>query len=154
MLGRDRLEVTGYIGPLKQLVDPVRLIERAVQREGKVGRVAQRNFTGQQPLQKPAAAFQRRKDFGRIRARERHYEGGRGAQIRAHSDFGDGYVRVFEDRVAAFTVSKDLRQAVAKFFANPELTLTGPHLQFHGPGGALPIASLFSHAQTIRRGGA
>jgi len=151
MLGLDRLEVAGYIGPPEQLVDPLRLIERGVQRKGEVWRVAQRNFTGQQPLQEPAAAFERRKDFSHIRAGERHYERRRAAQIRAHSDFGDRYARILKDRVAAFTCPKDFRQAMAQLLADAKVTLTAPALQFHRPCGALPIASLSSHARTHGR---
>jgi len=151
MLGLDRLEVAGYFGLPEKLVDPLCLIERGVQREGEVRRIAQRNFAGQQPLQKPGAAFERRKDFRRIRAGERHYERGRAAKIRAHSDLGDRYARVLEDRVAAFTFSKDFRQAMAQLLADAKVTLTAPALQFHRPCGALPIASLSSHARTHGR---
>jgi hypothetical protein len=137
------MEVTDYFGPREQGGNPICSSEGTIQREHQTGCVSQRNLPSNEASQERCAAFKSRDDLGCVFAAQRHNKRSSIAQIRAHSDFGDGDAGVSQRRISAFALLENLRQCVPQLLGYPKLSLAVAPLALHAALN-LPLAVSFS----------
>jgi hypothetical protein len=141
------IEVAGHFGPREQGGNPIRLSEGTIQREYQTGCVPQRHLPSNEASQERCAAFKSRDDLGCVFAAQRDYKRGSIAQIRTHSDFGDGDAGVSKPRISAFARPENLHQCVPQLLGYTKLSLAGTPLALHTALN-LPRAASFSEHES------
>src|SRR3954447_3070949 len=129
LVGRTALEVARDVGTVKEGLDAARLLERGVEREGDRRHEAERHLARDLAADEGGAAAQRLDDLGRVRAGERHDEGGGVLEVGADPHLGHGDVGALQDRVAEIVPAEDRGEGVAQLLADAQLPLAAA-----GPG--------------------